>query len=220
MHPPFCYDWHGMDKELVFVRHARQNTKACNLDVPLSAEGRRQALLLASRLEGEHFDSLYTSDLTRARETAEIINSKLSLPVITRTGLREIDWGDLTGMMPAEYQKKDSDHDGRKRCLDDYRFPGGESGDDVFNRLKPVIEEMIESDAERILVVTHGGTIRTLVCGLIGIPMRFRLAFGASLENTSLTVFRYDSRLDIFTLERFNDASHLMVDTSLFRANW
>ncbi len=222
--PPFlilsCYNLSSMDKELIFIRHGRQTTKDCNLDVPLSDVGRRQAELLGRRLEKETFDCIYTSDFIRAQETTEIINRHLGLPVMTRPGLREIDWGILTGLSPAELYEKYEHMEDRFLCLEDYTNPGGESGQDVFDRVKPVIDEMVRSDAKRILVVTHGGTIRAIICGLLGIPMRFRLAFGVTIDNTSLTEFLYNSKLDHFSLERFNDYSHLLSDPALLKKNW
>lgn len=209
-----------MKKTFVLIRHARQDSKACNVDVPLSVKGREQAELLGKRLEGSHFDSLYSSDLIRARETAEIVNKHINLPFTIRKELREIDYGSLTGLSVPEMYTNFEHMEDRFLCHEDYSFPGGECGEDVFKRAKVVIDEMVQSDKNRFLIITHGGTIRALVCGLLGIPMRYRLAFGVMLENTSITELEYNSDNNRFTLECFNDYSHLMVDHSLLKENW
>ena len=209
-----------MKKKIILVRHGRQNSKACNVDVPLSLEGRRQAELLGKYLETSSFDVLYSSDLIRARETAEIVNTHLGLKHVIKKELREIDWGNLTGLSEPELKTRLVLMEDRFLCKDDFCFPEGECGEDVFTRCRPVIDEMIESDNERFLVITHGGTIRALVCGLLGLPMNFRLAFGRVLENTSMSELEYNTDNKRFTLERFNDYSHLLSEPSLLKKNW
>ena len=62
---------------ILLIRHGRQNSPLCNVDVPLAEEGRRQAELLGERLSGEQIDAVWSSNLIRAVETADIINEKL-----------------------------------------------------------------------------------------------------------------------------------------------
>ena len=60
---------------IYLIRHGRQNSRLCNVDVELSKEGREQADLLGKRLEKYDIDAVYSSQLNRAKETADIINS-------------------------------------------------------------------------------------------------------------------------------------------------
>ena len=83
---------------IYLIRHGRQNSPLCNVNVPLSDAGRRQAELLGKRLKKESIDAVWSSDLIRARETADIINEKIRAPRIIREGLREISFGDLEGL--------------------------------------------------------------------------------------------------------------------------
>ena len=86
-----------MKKRIILIRHGRQNSNKCNVDVPLAPEGVLQAELLAKRLKGESFDIMYTSTLIRAIQTGDIINQELGLDVVRRAGINEIDWGDIDG---------------------------------------------------------------------------------------------------------------------------
>ena len=83
---------------IYLIRHGRQNSPLCNVNVPLSDAGKRQAELLGERLKKESIDAVWSSDLIRACETADIINEKLHAPRIIREGLREISFGDLEGL--------------------------------------------------------------------------------------------------------------------------
>ena len=83
---------------IYLIRHGRQNSPHCNVNVPLSDAGRRQAELLGERLKKESIDAVWSSDLIRARETADIINEKIRAPRFIREGLREISFGDLEGL--------------------------------------------------------------------------------------------------------------------------
>ena len=78
---------------LYLIRHGRQNSTLCNVDVELSEAGRLQAGLLQERLQNYNIDAIYSSDLIRAKQTAEIVNEGLMLPHIIREELREISFG-------------------------------------------------------------------------------------------------------------------------------
>ena len=210
-----------MKKRIILVRHGRQNSNKCNVDVPLAPEGVLQAELLAKRLKGESFDIMYTSTLIRAIQTGDIINQELGLDIVRRAGINEIDWGDIVGLDHKErFEKYSFFMHERSLRTSDLPFPGGESGEECFNRAYPVIKEMISSEYNSILVVTHGGLIRALICGLLGIPFKHKLDFGSSLENTSLTEFLYDSETELFSLERLNDYNHLEGHIELMRSSW
>ena len=75
---------------ILLIRHGRQDSPLCNVNVPLSVEGRRQAELLGERLEKEDIDAIWSSNLIRAVETADIINEKIHAPRIIRENLKEI----------------------------------------------------------------------------------------------------------------------------------
>ena len=210
-----------MKKRIVFVRHGRQNSSKCNVDVPLSPEAVLQAELLSERLKGSCFDIMFTSTLIRARETGDIINRNLGLDVIRRERLNEIDWGDLIGLTHAERDEKYGSFLAERQLrTSDLAFPGGESGEDAYRRARPVIDEMLNGPWKSIITVTHGGMIRSLIAGLLDLPFSSKLAFGESLENTSMTEFLYDTETGLFSMETFNDYAHLFSHPELMRSAW
>jgi broad specificity phosphatase PhoE len=121
-------------------------------DPPLNETGRKQARLLAEQLRERPFDAVYSSDLRRAHETAEIVAEPHGVPVVADEGLREIDVGPLSGLTWLEV---------RERWGDDR--PYGESRDEHHARVRGALEEIARRHrGERILIVTHGGTMRAL----------------------------------------------------------
>ena len=122
-------------------------------DPPLNDAGRAQARRLAEQLRETPFDAVYSSDLQRAHETAELVAQPHGVPVITDSGLREIDIGSWSGLTRAEI---------------DERFPGGlrpdgETRDQHAARVLEAVERIARANPKRrILLVTHGGTMRAL----------------------------------------------------------
>jgi broad specificity phosphatase PhoE len=122
-------------------------------DPPLNDAGRAQARKLAGQLKEMPFDAVYSSDLRRARETAELVAQPHGLPVTTDRGLREIDIGSWSGLTHAEI---------------DERFPGGvrpdgETREQHAARVLDTVERIARAHlGRRILLVTHGGTMRAL----------------------------------------------------------
>lgn len=206
--------------DLYFIRHARQNSSLCNVDVELSKEGICQAELLAKRLQTYSFQKIYSSDLLRAVQTAKLINTK-HLEHKIYSELREIDFGDLTGNTDQENQRCFGDFlRKRKELTEDLAFPGGECGEDVVQRVMPVLEEITAQKIEGAVIVTHGGTIRCLVAELLGMSQAKKLLLGVTLENSSITHLSYDKQRRLYTLERFNDAAHLEGYKNLQRNSW
>lgn len=206
---------------IYLIRHGRQNSGLCNVDVELSLIGRRQAELLGERLISYNIDVLYSSDLLRAVETAEIINEKLLVKHKIDKNLREIDFGKWEGMTDEyigenfrEFKKE------RDSLMSDIPFPDGECGQDVFDRAVKVIKEIVDSGLKNVAVVTHGGLIRSLVAGLLTMEQSKKLLLGLTLENTGITHLYYDDIKKRFYLERFNDFSHIENEKELLRKNW
>lgn len=205
---------------LYLIRHGRQDSPLCNVDVGLSKEGVAQAKLLRERLLNYHIDSLYSSNLIRAYETANIINVGLQLSHLIRDEIREISFGQMEGKTEEYNEEHFKDFKIEQRKLEvDLAYPGGENGEDVFKRAMPVLEEIVSSGCENAVIVTHGGTIRALCAGLFGYSQAKRFLFATSLENTSITQISYEPQLKRFYLERFNDYAHLEGRPELHRRN-
>ncbi len=145
---------------LLFVRHGETDWNADgrlqgHTDRPLNEYGRRQARELAERLAPEGAAAIYASDLARAKETAEIVGAELGLPVVTDPDLRERNWGSWEGLTPAEREAVDFE---------------GESPEEHRERMVRAMERIAASHpGERVVVVTHGGSMRRIQAVVTGI---------------------------------------------------
>ncbi|TBH15480.1 histidine phosphatase family protein [Thermus thermamylovorans] len=177
-------------KEIWLIRHGETEWNAQkrfqgHLDVPLSPVGIGQAFRLAQRLARSQlpFDGLFSSDLRRARETAEPLVSVLGLPLRTTPLLREIDVGHLAGLDREEAEAR---YPGfvQEALRDPWHTPrpGGESMADLARRLAAFLEELPPG---RHLLVTHGGIVRAALKMALELEgttwRRFRI------PNTSIT---------------------------------
>lgn len=206
---------------LYLIRHGRQSSRLCNVNVNLSEAGFRQARLAGERLALKRIDAVYSSDLIRAVETAQEANKLWNVPHFIRPELREISFGDMEGMTDEdiavtfqEFKKEQA------RMEQDLPYPGGECAADVIKRAMPVFEELASAGFQNVAVVTHGGVIRTMVAAFLHMePKDYRL-LGNSLENCSITEVRWLEAAKRFTVERFNDYAHLEPYPELLRASW
>ena len=205
---------------LILIRHGRQSSPLCNVNVELSEEGREQAALLAKRLTGMKPDLIYTSALIRAKQTAEILFGKDAV-FTEREALNEISFGDMTGSADSHNAVVFPEYfAAKKKKVDNLRLPGGECPTEVFDRAVQVVKEVVESGAETVVFVTHGGVIRALTAGLLGLGAGQMLRIADGLEHTSVTELVYSKEADVFSLERLNDASHLEGRPELCRNAW
>lgn len=207
--------------KLYLIRHGRQCSRLCNVNVDLSEEGYRQAAILGERLKHAGIDAVYSSDLLRAVQTAETANQYWKAPHVVREGLREISFGEMEGMCDEDIAVKFAAFKKEQETMAaDLPYPGGECAGDVIRRAMPVFREMAESGYERIAVVTHGGVIRSMIAAFLDMePAKYRL-LGNSLENCSITEVVYHPENGRFTVERFNDYSHLEPYPELLRSSW
>jgi broad specificity phosphatase PhoE len=151
--------------ELLLVRHGetdwnRERRFQGHADPPLNETGREQAQALAAELAGEGIDLVYTSDLARAVETAEIVAARLGADVHSMRDLREIDVGEWQGLTWQQIEERypEGAHSWRERG---HGWESGETYEQLGDRVVAALRR-IASDhpEERVLVVGHGGTIR------------------------------------------------------------
>lgn len=209
-------------KDIFLIRHGRQCSKRCNVDVALDEVGRRQAVLAGERLQSYRLEKIYASELLRAKETAEIINQHLGLPYEVLPDIQEIDFGGLTGKTDEEIRNiYGVFRQERSLQREDIPYPeGGECGADVVRRVMPQLKRLCHEQENRIAVVTHGGVIRSVCAEILQTHQRNKLKFGIDIENTSLTHLIFDEEKELFFLERFNDFAHLEQYPELLRKNW
>ena len=193
--------------ELWLIRHAETDWNAedriqGSIDLPLSAEGRRQAERLAARLAGASFDAAFASDLARARQTGEIALPGADLRLDRR--LRELDYGVFEGKVWSTLNDEDAamarhwheDRVGR-------RIPGGESYGDLVARFEAFRAELPARG--RVIAFVHGGTVRAAMYAFLGPPRPGVWRF--DVANTGITCLRY--RSGGVTIVTLNDHAHL-----------
>ena len=135
-------------------------------DTPLNDTGRRQAHELAERVVAEiaPITSLWSSDLSRARETAEIVGARIGLDPRLDPRLREANRGQWEGRRFIDVQREDPERFAAwMRAGADWRFPGGESLQEQQDRVSAALGDIARS-GEPTLVVCHGGSIRVILC--------------------------------------------------------
>jgi len=151
--------------KISFVRHgetiSNKNATATGwIDSPLTEEGFKQVEEMTKEIPTD-FSKIYSSDLTRCKQTTEIINKKLNLPIIYDARLKERNFGSLAGKTWDEIGSDLRKLDANQQF--DYRPFGGESAEKVKDRLFKCIEEIKNNEkGEKILVVSHAGIIRLL----------------------------------------------------------
>lgn len=178
--------------------------------VPLSAEGRRQATLVAERLRSVEFATVYCSDLPRAAETARIIAAGRDLTISDETDLREFSYGEWEGLTLEEVETRYPGALAERIEAGGnlgWTAPGGESAIDAIRRVRRFTTRASESldPGENILVVGHGGSLRAPAVCLLDLAdddfWKFRV------DNTALAVVTDHDGSRV--LESWNDTSHL-----------
>lgn len=216
--------------KLYLIRHARQESPLCNVNVPLANEGLLQSELVGKRLNGYNIQKVYSSNLIRAKMTADIIREQLGMDkdvegMYETEDLRETDFGYMTGLSDEVLRDKFSDYYIKRELMkEDLRIPGGENGEQVFERMNRAIEKIIrdsiENNVSNIAIVSHGGAIRCYLSGILGMPFGKRFVIARTMENCSITQVNYNIDNDNYSVERINDYSHLEGYEELLRKNF
>ncbi|MCE1255031.1 MAG: histidine phosphatase family protein [Anaerolineae bacterium] len=162
--------------ELWLVRHGQTNWNVekryqGQSDIPLNAKGIEEASLLGRNIEHERFAAIYSSDLIRARQTAEILAKERNMLVNTDVRLREFFHGRWEGRVVNDVRADYADQNDEEFKLTQLRPPGGERIFDLANRFQAALNDItLLFPGEKVLVVTHGLAIATLVCMKNGLP--------------------------------------------------
>lgn len=180
-------------------------------DSPLTDLGKAQAEAIGRRLASEKFDAAYTSDLGRARNTAEIIMSHQKNPIelIDTSLLRERCFGVLQGLTAEEIEEKYPADLHEWRRPPHYSLvgpPGAETRLQVLERCGSFVDEIVQKhpDESRILVVGHGGSIRGVLMAACKFPDSFSGVW--HLSNAGLSIVRVGEYASIWLV---NDTCHL-----------
>lgn len=168
-----------MATRFLLIRHAAIDTgnppRLCGtFDVPLSPRGRTQLRsLLARATPAAAPDALYTSPLSRARETAEACSRVWRLPVLEEPAFQEIHCGQLEGVPIEHIQRMHPDVWLRNNAQDDdaFRWPGGESYAEFRGRILGGLARLAAIHSGRLVaIVTHSGVVAQVLGTLRGRP--------------------------------------------------
>ena len=161
----------GHHGNVLLARHGQTNDNLEPIraqgfrDTPLNDEGRRQARELAERVSRCGIVSLWSSDLSRARETAEIVGDRLGLEPQLDPRLREGNRGRWEGHRFVDIQREEPElYAAWRRAGADFRFPGGESLREQLERVSAAVSDIRRAGPLPALVVCHGGCIRVMLC--------------------------------------------------------
>ncbi|MCT1491632.1 histidine phosphatase family protein [Corynebacterium sanguinis] len=182
-----------MRRRLILLRHGQTHYNAGRrmqgqLDTELSEVGVEQARAAAQLMKNLGVSKIVSSDLTRARHTAEIIAASLGLELTHDARLRETHLGQWQGKTHAEVDSERGRIRAHWRNNAAWAPPAGESRLDVAKRARPVVDELMstysEWDDSAVLLVAHGGTISALTSNLLGLRESQYPLFN-SLKNTN-----------------------------------
>ncbi len=183
-----------MTRRVIIWRHGRTEWNLAGrvqgqTDVPLDDVGREQARTAAARLASLRPSRIVTSDLSRARETAEELGRRTGVEVEIDTRFRERSFGVREGLTMAEAFEQFPDHMARWLAGDEAGIPGSESSSAAGERFAAALTEHLETLVPdgTLVVVSHGGVTRAGAFSFLGIPRDHWDSFGG-LSNCSWTV--------------------------------
>lgn len=177
-------------------------------DLPLSADGTRQARAAASRLAaGARIDAIISSPLRRAAATAAIAATELGLTADTDDDLRETDFGEWEGSTLAEIQQRWPAAAAAWQHNPEQAPPGGESFADTARRVHLACDRLLrDHPGQRVLVVSHVTPIKIMLCRALDVPLAalYRMYLGSACINE---IQWHDH--EFAAVRRLNDTSHL-----------
>ncbi|MEZ0329138.1 MAG: alpha-ribazole phosphatase [Dissulfuribacterales bacterium] len=193
--------------KIFLIRHARPaiSSSICygQMDVPLSEEGRAQAAMIGNWLRSSNFSRVISSDLSRCTETATIICDTIELDkrLETMSGLREVDFGDWTGLTweqiegsyPGAFKK-------RLENLLEFRPPNGETLLEVSERVWQIMTDAVQNAQGDVLMVGHGGVNRLLIAKAIGLPLQNIFNLGQDYGCVNILEHYDDGKIGLIAL--------------------
>ena len=203
--------------DLLIVRHGESEparlddphpTIGGRADPPLDPRGRDEADLVAKRLYDVGIAAIYTSPLRRTAQTAAPLAARLGLTPAVHLDLAEVYLGEWEG---ATFRQRIVDHDPlAMRMFAEERWdviPGAEPAEEFQQRVRGALKRIATNHSDqRVLIVTHGGVIGTIMSLATGSrPFAFLGADNASITHVVIAEDRWIVR-------RFNDTSHLTTD--------
>lgn len=188
----------GFGRSIYIVRHGAIQSSSepkrfiGQTDLPLNAEGVKQAMELAEVLRHVPFSAVFCSSLKRSVSTAQIIAGPHSLPFIQEPELREIALGGWEGLTFDDVRTRHPE-DFRQRGIDvvNFRPPGGESFLDCTLRVLPAFYRILNSTRGTILIVGHAGVNRIILTQALGRPLETLFEIGQEYGCINVLSYRF-----------------------------
>ncbi len=181
--------------KLTLIRHGETDWNKVRriqgqIDIDLNLFGLQQAHTCAKYLANEDYDRVYSSPLSRAYKTAEIIASKKNYYINVRDELQEINMGKWQGMIWSEIIRSHSDlFQEFERVGDLSKVYKGESFQELQDRAISFLDYLVETPYESVIAVSHGGLIKVLICHVLGLDLSKRTKF--NIDNLSVSRLHY-----------------------------
>jgi probable phosphoglycerate mutase len=200
-------------KKIYLVRHGQTKfnqlgvVQGRGIDASLNETGIRQAEMFYQAYKNIAFEKVYTSALKRSRESVlKFIMD--GIPHEAHAGFDEISWGDHEGVEASEDRNEYFKHiiTQWNQGNTSLKIQGGESPEDVAERQTQVIERILNSSEELILICMHGRAIRILLCKLLSYPLSKMDNFAHA--NLGLYILEYSG--EEFNLKLENSTNHLL----------
>jgi len=197
---------------VILVRHGKTNWNGRGryqgqTDVPLSEEGLMQAELLAENFNYGHPTAIYSSDLARAKKTADKIADKFGLTVILEPAFREINFGEWEGLSYEEIGRRwPEEYSKFFRATDEVKIPGGETVGELQARAVAALNRLVlRHDGEEFAIVAHGGVLRAIIGYALHIPLKY--FWSLRQYNTAVSIITFAD--DQWNAELINSTAHL-----------
>ncbi|MCC2686947.1 MAG: Phosphoglycerate mutase [Paenibacillaceae bacterium] len=207
-------------RKIVVIQHCQSEHHINNMtggwtDTPLTELGRKQAELLGEKLksvlkdndDGEKF-TLYSSDLLRAKQTADIVGARIGLPAAYDRELREVNLGVANGQTKAWAHKHRIPRPSAGFDIDYREYLHAESWRQFYDRVCRCLERICAADPNHLIIVTHGGTLGYIIAWWLGLtPEMLEKAYFPTLPGSYSLLHSngYNQR----TLRQLNDTAHL-----------
>lgn len=201
---------------ICLVRHGETEWNAQqriqgNLDIPLNANGMAQADAAARGLVGAGIESIYSSDLARARQTAEAAAQHIGCPLLFCQQLRERRFGVFEGLTYGEAKRRFPDVYARVQSREaGFAIPGGESLRQLAARVETALRRIAgDHSGQNVLVVTHGGVLGVAYCLATGRALDAPRNFPIPNAAYNWIDWEPDGLQGRFALRAWGERSHL-----------
>jgi alpha-ribazole phosphatase len=184
---------------------------------PLSNNGLLQAEAVSKALSDKKIDAIFSSSLTRAKQTAEAVAKEQNVKLIVDKALDEINFGKWEGLTYTEiYRDYPDEINLWLKNPEGLDIPGGEKWQDFKDRVTEAVSRIVSSNFSEVCIVSHGGPLRFMVSYFLGLKLPcFIRPSSLMLDHGGLSIVNYED--GFATIEGINDVSHLDGIRKIYR---